>query len=72
MTIRENGILAMETANTYVHAHTKREAQQKALRMVDDHPVIKEIARRLPDEALTYANWPILERLCRRNKWPAR
>jgi hypothetical protein len=57
MTTRERGMVLVNKANDWVHPHMRQAAKLRAADLIKPHPVIQEVARLLPADALTYANW---------------
>ncbi|MDB4893571.1 MAG: hypothetical protein JWL61_5426 [Gemmatimonadetes bacterium] len=73
MTARERGVIALEKAKSYVHPETSRVARMTTARLLmEDNAIMNEIARRLPNDALKYANWDALQRMCEEQGWPLR
>lgn len=70
MTKRERGVILLEKARSYVNPDVRRIASVKAASaLIAQEAIISEIARRLPNDSLTYANWPILQRLAISSGW---
>lgn len=72
MTQRERGMVELVKAYDYVETDTKQAAKKRAAIRLANHPIINEIARTLPNDALTCANWRALNELAERKGWQRR
>jgi hypothetical protein len=70
MSKREQGMLLWQEAKRDSVANTRRATLRKAAPLIKPDPVIMELARRLPPDALGYANWDVLVRMCNKKGWP--
>jgi hypothetical protein len=71
MTKTERAIRALGRARSFFYGETRLTEVQNAKQLFDaDKAIMREITRQHPNDALTYANWPVLQKLCEKQGWP--